>query len=154
MQPSCDCTASSCSSSPSCRSSRASIERRSRTEALLLGGLVLAPRLREYAYIFAVVFGLCAGSVVALQPAIIAAIVPPELLAHALGFLYMFMSPSVLIVPTLAAVARDRAGGYRIVWEILPFVMAAGAAVLNGGWLIQWYRRRQTVQELLAVEQV
>jgi MFS family permease len=115
-------------------------------EALLLGGLVLAPRLREYAYVFAVVFGLCAGSVVALQPAIIAAIVPPELLAHALGFLYMFMSPSVLIVPTLAAVARDRAGGYRIVWEILPFVMAAGAAVLNGGWLIQWYRRRQTVQ--------
>lgn len=115
-------------------------------EALLLGGLVMAPRLREYAYVFAVVFGLCAGSVVALQPAIIASIVPPELLAHALGFLYMFMSPSVLIVPTLAAVARDRAGGYRIVWEILPIIMGAGAAVLNGGWLILWCKRRKTAQ--------
>ena len=104
-------------------------------EAALVGCLALAPQFPGYAYFFAGGFGFCAGSLVALQPAIVASHVPPHLLAHGLGFLYVCQSPAILLVPPLASAARDRWGSYSVVWEALPLVVGAGASLLDGGWL-------------------
>ena len=107
-------------------------------EAALLGCLALAPQLPGFAYFFAGGFGFCAGSLVALQPAIVASYAPPHLLAHGLGLLYVCQSPAILLVPTLASAARDRWGSYIVVWEALPLLVGAGAALLDGGRLAKW----------------
>ena len=107
-------------------------------EAALLGCLALAPQFPSYAYFFAGGFGFCAGSVVALMPAIVASHAPPHLLAHGLGFLYVCQSPAILLLPALASAARDRWGSYIAVWEALPLVVCAGAALLDGGALAKW----------------
>ena len=104
-------------------------------EAALLAGLLLAPRAPGYAPFFVAAFGFCAGSVVALQPAIVAELVPPGQLAHGLGLLYLLQSPAVLIVPSLAAAARDQLGGFAAVWAAVPAILAAAAALLDGGAL-------------------
>lgn len=104
-------------------------------EAALLAGLLLAPRAPTFAYFFAAGFGFCAGTVVAVQPAIVAELMPPAQLAHGIGLLYLLQSPGVLIVPTLAAVARDELGGYAVVWAAVPTVLAAAILFLDGGAL-------------------
>jgi MFS family permease len=109
-------------------------------EAALLAGLLLAPRAPGYAPLFAAAFGFCAGSVVALQPAIVAELVPPGQLAHGLGLLYLLQSPAVLIVPSLAAAARDQLGGYAAVWAAVPAILAAAAALFDGGALARRLR--------------
>jgi MFS family permease len=109
-------------------------------EAALLGCLTLAPQFPGYAYFFAGGFGFCAGSLVALQPAIVASLVPPQLFAHGLGLLYVCQSPAILLVPTLASAARDRWGSYSVVWQTLPLIVGAGASLLDGGRLAKWCR--------------
>ena len=87
--------------------------------------------------VFAIVFGVCYGSCVALLPTIVMDLYGPRAVSGIIGCLYTGAGIGTLLGPWLAGVAYDRAGSYQLA-ILAGAVFSAGAAacvviLMHGG---------------------